>query len=209
VALQPGDVQRIVDGHSRARAAVNAGDLLSAANVLCEEFGALLSMRQFWDNVIDVTQTQGEHAAAAVALLNEVGAFIEQEAAVFEGLGVKEAQWSQVLKDAMSGRLRSEDATALAPGQLTLELRAFERDLLVARDLICEESKIGPGKAATRWIVSETGVRVLADAAAMGANAAVIALPPLPLASIFAAVRAVRQDVPALIDILSSLRRRR
>jgi hypothetical protein len=191
MALQPSEINRIIEGHARARAAVNQGDLLQAAKVLCDEFGALLNMEPFWRNVQDAATTGEEHTAAAVSLLREITSFIEAERDVFKGLGIP------------------EDAVPLSSAQTVIELNAFRRDLEEARSLVCDELEKSRGRFASEWIVSETGVRVLADAAAMGVNASLIALPPLPLASIFAAVRAARKDVPDIIAFVKSWRRRR
>jgi hypothetical protein len=199
----------VLQGHARARAAVNQGDLLQAAKVLCDEFGALLNMEPFWRNVQDAATTGEEHTAAAVSLLREITSFIEAERDVFKGLGIPEDKWGPIIKDAFSGRSRSEDAVPLSSAQTVIELNAFRRDLEEARSLVCDELEKSRGRFASEWIVSETGVRVLADAAAMGVNASLIALPPLPLASIFAAVRAARKDVPDIIAFVKSWRRRR
>jgi len=207
--LQRHELQNIIDGHRRARAAVEAGNLLQAAKVLCEEFNALLIMPSFWNSVQDAAEKGQQHTTDAVALLNEVTAFIDAERDVFKKLGTPEAQWGPILKDAFSGRDRSVDAAMLASAHLVIELKAFRRDLKDARDLICDESNQSQGRFASEWIVSETGVRVLADAAALAVNASLFALPPLPLASIFSAIRAVRQDVPAIINLIKSLARRK
>jgi hypothetical protein len=208
MALEAQDIQKIVDGHGRARAAVDEGNLLQAAKVLCEEFNSLLHMESFWDSVRDAAQSVQENTADAIGLLNEVTVFIDLERDVFKGLGIPEEKWGPILKDAFSGRNRSVDAAALASGQLVIELNAFRRDLAEAKDLICQESNNPRGRFASEWIVSEMGVRVLADSAALAVNATLFAVPPLPLVSIFSGILAVRQDVPAIIHFIKSWWRR-
>ena len=207
MAIQREDVQRLVDAHAKARQAVELGRLLEAAKILCSEFQDLLGRHGLWEDLEAGARLAQPHSDDAASLLEEVGRLIDEEAEVLSGLGIAPPQATAILRDVYAGRslsARPENA------QLDGQIREGRAELAELQKLICAESEKGAFRYACAWVMSETGVRIIADAATIAANVTVVTgLPHVTFASALVAVRVMRQDIRDCRAFLTYLKKRR
>ena len=203
--ITPADVKRLVDAHAEIRALCEK-DPRKAAKLICEQFRWLLDEKSsFWAGLGSATAALQQYRTSEREILNNISAFIDQEASIFKKLKIKEQQYGPVIGDVF-GALELARPNNPWQNPSPQALAVLKERLAKAADLICKESK-GKIRRALTWAVSWKGATVLGGSAIVSANVAVTVISPAhhPISwlSIKSGIKVMRGELDALIDLLT------
>ena len=140
-----------------------------AARILCDELNWLVHEREnLWRGLEEASERLSAYRESENELMMNLVRLIEQEAAVFYRLGIKEEDSSSVIGltyDAIKMARDSEDPSPES-------LRNLRDRLRVGNELVCKAAQ-GPLSKAYDKLIGNKGARILAGGALAGANVAV------------------------------------
>jgi len=195
------DVEHLVIAYEEANRALERKAPRKAAKILCEEFNWLIKGHgSFFADVRDATLTLEQHQKQEEQVFKNIVSILDKEQQIFAELGIDSARTGPIVGDVYGALKLNED---LGKGPTSGSLKVLQESLAKATELICRETK-GPIRRGFDWVFSRKGATVLAGAAVVGGNIAIMVAPhhaPVSWVSVKAGLKVMSGDIVGILEL--------